>query len=378
MMAPRIVFRTDASLSIGTGHVMRCLSLADALQKRGAVCHFICRSHPGHLIDHILACGHTVTALPQTEMGFTETTPVHAFWLGTDWRNDARETRAVLQGQRTDWLVIDHYALDARWESEVRPACERLLVIDDLADRPHDCDLLLDQNLGRAVQDYAAWVPASCKVLAGPQHALLRTDFSDWRDRIQARRATAQLQRLLITLGGVDKDNATSQVLKVLCDCALPEDCKITVVMGPKAPWLADVRLHAAKMPWPTDVRVDVRNMAQLMAESDLCIGAAGSTNWERCCMGLPCLLLVLADNQQSSAKALAQARAVQVVAFSSIAVSLPAHIKALASGNSLAQMSAAAFAITDGLGAPQLAQQMLASRVPSRDTELAMAGGTF
>jgi len=381
MVEPMIVFRTDASLAIGTGHVMRCLTLADALRERGARSHFICRTHDGHLIEHIRAHGHQVSALPATasasSTSITDNSTAHAHWLGVDWVSDALDTLTVLQGQRSDWLVVDHYALDARWEKKLRHGCQRLLVIDDLADRSHDCALLLDQNLGRLASDYDRWVPVRCPVLTGPQHALLRPEFADWRYRSLARRATPRLQHLLITLGGVDKDNATTQVLQALRGCQLPDDCKITVVMGPHAPWLTDVLANAAQMPWPTEVLVDVNNMAELMARSDLAIGAAGSTNWERCCLGLPCLLLVLADNQKSSAEALEQVKAVQVVTLASLAVSLPAHIRELASREMLEKLSNAAQTITSGDGAHQLALRMLTTLdSPCADTQ-AMTGET-
>lgn len=381
MVEQMIAFRTDASLVIGTGHVMRCLTLADALVERGARSHFICRAHDGHLIAHIRARGHRVSVLPVTESTSkalaTDNSTAHDHWLGADWVSDARETLMALQSQRTDWLVVDHYALDARWEQHLRQACQQLLVIDDLANRPHNCELLLDQNLGRLASDYGRWVPVNCTVLAGPQHALLRPEFVVWRTPSLARRFTPRLQHLLITLGGVDKDNATSQVLQALRSCPLPGDCKITVVMGPHAPWLGDVLEQAAQMPWPTEVRVNVNNMAELMAHSDLAIGAAGSTNWERCCLGLPCLLLVLADNQQSSAEALEQVKAVQVVELASLAVSLPAYIQELAYGETLATLSNAARAITSGHGAPLLAQRLLTTCESSHAGVHSMVGET-
>lgn len=364
MNTPLIAFRTDASLDIGTGHVMRCLTLADALCQQGATAHFICRAHDGHLMDLIRARGHRVTALPRLAYEQADPTPPHARWLGTDWATDARESLSALHGQTPDWLVVDHYALDARWETALRPACHKLMVIDDLADRPHHCDLLLDQNLGRLAEDYDRLIQASCAVLAGPRYALLRPEFAAHRAPSLARRHPPQLQRLLVTLGGVDKDNATSQVLQALRHSPLPASCQITVVMGPHAPWLAQVQAQAAHMPWATDVVVNVNHMAELMAQSDLAIGAAGSTNWERCCLGLPCLLLVLADNQKSSAQALQQARAVRVMDLESLAVSLPRLMAVLGAepnaGQALAALSDAAQAITNGQGAGLVARQML------------------
>ncbi len=303
-----IAFRTDASLQIGTGHVMRCLTLADALRERGAQSTFICRPHAGHLLDLIQRRGHTAKALAPADDAFTAPAdPTHAKWLGTDWASDAAQTQQALGEQVVDWLVVDHYALDRRWEQTMRPHTRRIMAIDDLADRPHDCDLLLDQNLGRQAKDYGGLLSRHTQTLIGPPYALLRPEFAQWRELSLHRRAQPQLKNLLITMGGVDQTNATGQVLDALTHCELPADLRITVVMGPTAPWLSQIQAQATAMPRPTQVLAGVSNMAQLMAESDLCIGAAGSTSWERCCLGLPAIQLVLADNQKEAALALTE-----------------------------------------------------------------------
>jgi UDP-2,4-diacetamido-2,4,6-trideoxy-beta-L-altropyranose hydrolase len=304
----RIAFRADASLQIGTGHVMRCLTLADALRERGSQSTFICRPHAGHLLGLIKQRGHEAIALPPADEAFiAPADPFHAKWLGTDWASDATQTSQALGEQVVDWLVVDHYALDRRWEQAQRPHTRRIMAIDDLADRPHDCDLLLDQNLGRQTQDYCGLLSRQTQTLIGPAYALLRPEFAQWREYSLQRRANPQIKNLLITMGGVDPDNATGQVLDALTHCELPSELRITVVMGPQAPWLAQVQTQAATMPRPTQVLAGVNNMAQLMAESDLCIGAAGSTSWERCCLGLPAIQLVLADNQKEAALALTE-----------------------------------------------------------------------
>lgn len=316
-----IAFRTDASLDIGTGHVMRCLTLADALRERGATCRFICRAHPGNLIDLIHQRGHKVIALPLPLVPNTDPAPqsmidepAHTHWLGTNWAMDASETRVALGADILDWLIVDHYALDTRWERSLRAAYRRLMVIDDLADRAHDCDLLLDQNLGRSAEDYDGRVASRCTVLVGPRYALVRPEFPALRTESLERRQDPQLKRLLITMGGVDKYNATSHVLDALRQLPLPVDFRIVVVMGLYAPWLEEVRMRAEQMPCRTEVRVNVSEMAALMAESDLAIGAAGSTAWERCCLGLPSILLVLAENQQVIAQGLEKAGAAKII----------------------------------------------------------------
>jgi len=358
----RVAFRTDASLTIGAGHVMRCLTLADALKAKGAHCHFISRAHPGHLLELIRQRGFECTALPaelsaQPAANIQTTSdsakePVHAPWLGCAWQTDAEQTRAILAKLQPDWLVADHYALDQRWETALRPNFQQLMVIDDLADRPHQCDLLLDQNLGRQPQDYADLVPAQCKVLTGPQYALLRPEFAALRAYSLQRRQQPVLKNLLITMGGVDQPNATGQVLQALKGCTLPQDCRISVVMGLQAPWLPQVRAQAQDMPWPTEVLVNISDMAQRMADSDLAIGAAGSTSWERCCLGLPTLLVVLADNQKEGATALADSECALLLGeVENIKKSIQPMMHLLQKTEMLQALSQASYAATDGQG---------------------------
>ena len=236
---------------------------------------------------------------------------------------DAGQTRAVLAEVRLNWLVVDHYALDARWERTLRSNCDRLMVIDDLADRPHVCDLLLDQSFGHGTADYGGLVPQSCVVLLGPRYALLSDEFAKLRDYSLQRRAEPEIKALLIAMGGVDRSNATGRVLDALRESQLATDIVVKVVMGPSAPWLNEVRAASAHMPCRTDVLRGVQDMAQLMADSDIAIGAAGGTSWERCCLGLPTILLVLARNQDRVARALSASGA------------------AICAGDSLADLSA-------------------------------------
>lgn len=364
----KITFRTDASLHIGTGHVMRCLTLANALQATGAQCHFICREHPGNLIVQIRQRGFTVSVLPAaTEALITDELAIgaqssYASWLGVDWATDAAQTKVGVGATTVDWLIVDHYALDARWEQTLRPLCHQLMVIDDLADRPHDCDLLLDQNLGRDAGDYSQLVPEGCTVLAGPHYALLRPEFAALRDDSMRCRATPQLKHLLITMGGVDQADATGKVLEALQDCPLPADLRITVVMGPHAPWLERVKLLTKLMPQPTVVKVNVNNMAQLMADSDLAIGAAGSTSWERCCLGLPSIIGVQAVNQQLIANALELSGAAKVFNLNEGVKPISELIAKVVSDNhSLQNMSISAAAIADGNGVGRVAAQLKA-----------------
>lgn len=361
----KVVFRTDASLQIGTGHVMRCLTLADALRERGAECTFICREHAGNLLALIEQREHNALALTAcSDLVDFAANPAHAAWLGASWEMDAKQTLQALGPLVVDWLVVDHYAVDCRWENAVRSRTKHLMVIDDLADRPHDCELLLDQNLGRTARDYRGLLRPDTATLIGPRYALLRPEFAKMRGESLVRRAKPQLQQLLITMGGVDKDNATGQVLDALKECALPQDLRITVVMGPRAPWLAQVKAQAGIMSRPTEVLVGVTNMAQLMAASDFAIGAAGGTAWERCCLGLPGLVLVLEQNQREGAVALQMAgAAVLLEACRQVSCVFGGWQPTLLQ-DSMLQMSRASAAVTDGSGSVRVANQMLNSHV--------------
>lgn len=341
---------------------MRCLTLADELRDRGAECQFICREHPGNLIGLIRGRGFIVTTLPSVNVSFRLEGGTYAHWLGCDWQLDAKQTLDAVQVTIPDWLVVDHYAIDSHWEEILRPKVRQMMVIDDLADRRHVCDLLLDQNLGREAGDYSSKVPAACTILAGPCNALLRPEFAELREYSLARRQRPLVKNLLLTMGGVDASNATSRVLEALKKSVLPEDCCITVVMGPHAPWLRRVRELAVSMPWPTRVKVGVENMALLMADSDLAIGAAGGTSWERCCLGLPTLLVVLAENQWHGAQALKRHAAVVLIGeVDDIEKQLPQAMEVAVQGEILAQMGRAASEITDGRGIEKLSELLRA-----------------
>ena len=358
----QVVVRADASTDIGTGHVMRCLTFARALAEQGDRCDFICRAHAGHLVDFIRGQGFVVHVLPlvASPNALADGT-AHAPWLGASQAQDAQACQPVLQALQPDWLVVDHYALDARWEQAMRPHTRRIMAIDDLADRLHDCDLLLDQNLGRLAKDYGGLVSSQTQTLIGPTYALLRPEFAQWRERSLQRRVQPQLENLLITMGGADQTNATGQVLDSLTRCELPTDLRINVVMGPSAPWLAQVQAQAAAMVCPIQVLSGVSNIAQLMAESDLCIGAAGGSAWERCCLGLPTLLLILAANQQAGAMALQAHGAAWLAADTDqLMKQLTDLFNPDRADAILREMSQAAFKLTAGDGAIRVIELLL------------------
>ena len=357
----RVIIRADASLAIGSGHVMRCLTLAEALRAAGHTVAFICRAHDGHLSAVIAQAGFEVFMLTKpVASAFAQNTDMpyaHSAWLGVGEAKDFADCQPILADQQPDWLIIDHYAIGKPWQQNARQALPhvKILVIDDLADRAHDSDILLDTTFGRHAADYRDLVPPYCRLLLGTRYALLRPEFAEWRERsLKKRHKPAAQQRinLLLNLGGVDSDNVTLAVLHALqtYHAKQQRDIRVTVVMGKTAPHTASVQAFAKTAAFDCQVVIHATNMAQRMAQADIAIGAAGSTTWERCCLGLPSVLLVLADNQRHIAHALQQARVVALCARERLAEDLPNALAQVLTN--YAAFSRRAAALVDGRGA--------------------------
>lgn len=297
---PDIAFRVDAATWIGSGHVIRCLTLASELKRLGATCRFICRDFEGNLADHIAAQGFRVDLLPAYDDPLGTSARDESAFLGVTSERDARETRALLGGQ-VDWIVVDHYGIDTEWETAMRPSAKRIAVIDDLANRQHDCDLLLDQTLGRSKTSYKGFVPDSCTLLIGAEFALLRPEF---RGKGRPRTESRQASHALISMGGGDQHNITIAALKTLRETEQCRDHRVTVILGPLAQNHAEVTAFAAK-DRAIDVRSGVTNMAEFLTEVDYAIGAVGMSALERAVMGVPSVLVTLAANQKAIAHAL-------------------------------------------------------------------------
>lgn len=360
LSSKQIVFRTDSSVAIGTGHVMRCLTFAVGLAEQGAQVQFLCRAHDGNLIDFIESRGflvHSLSATSGSDRSLrSKNGPAHAAWLGCDWQTDAQYCRAILSGS-VDWIIVDHYALDHRWESSMRDKCNHIMCIDDLADRSHDCDVLLDQNLGRTANDYRDFVNTDTRLLLGPQYALLRPEFFHWRNISLARRQLPELRHILVTLGGIDRYNVTGRVLKTLAQCRLTTLEQITVVLGSRAPWRTEVTALAADMQVTTTVLSDVQNMAELMTSSDLVIGAGGTTTWERCALGVPTIQLDLAPNQKFICQQVKLYGAIILCGVADLECELQNVLQIVSDPSCMKQLSMIASTITDGRGMQETLQ---------------------
>lgn len=298
----RVVFRVDASCRIGTGHVVRCMTLAAALREGGAEVSFISRAHEGHLLERLRSAGFKVSVLPAPIVAAPEGSEDYSAWLGVTQAVDAAQTVDRLDGPPPDWLVVDHYGLDIAWESALRPHVHCILVIDDLANRIHDCDALLDQNYaaGGAAR-YRDLAPENCRLLLGPEYALLRPEYRAFRMR--PRPGGAKLERVFVFLGGTDHRGATRSVLEVLAEPSFRE-LVVHVVVGPNYADRASLDAVAARR-GQTIVEGPRPHLAEAMWMADLGLGAGGTTTWERMCVGLPSLVVSVAENQRPACEAL-------------------------------------------------------------------------
>jgi UDP-2,4-diacetamido-2,4,6-trideoxy-beta-L-altropyranose hydrolase len=299
-----IAIRADASVDIGTGHVMRCLALAEEFRRRGAKVLFICRESAGDLCDFLAEeYGLEVERISNLTSPRPDTANLAGSKTsGSSWREDAIQTVAAIQ-RRTmhpDLLVIDHYGIDRGWENSLRPLVKRILVIDDLANRPHDCDVLLDQNLHDAVETrYAGLVADSCRVFVGPRYALLRTEF----DQVTAKIREFGLRRMMVFFGGTDPSNEALKVLRALG--MLGSDApEAKFVLGPANPH-GETIFRAAKGVRSVEILPRTNHMGDLIAEADLGLGTCGGAAWERCVLGLPSLVVVNAENQRDDTRIL-------------------------------------------------------------------------
>lgn len=335
---PHALIRCDAAPAIGAGHVMRCLTLADALAAEGWRCGFVCAEGTAAAVAALRARPYAVTERPGP---------------GPD------DLRAAAP-DGVDLLVVDHYGWDAAREAPLRGWARRILVIDDLADRAHACDLLLDQSPARRATDYAGLVPAQAVLLTGGAYALIRPEIAAARPWNAALSTTEP--RVIVAPGATDPDNVTEVFLAGLAGTGLEAD----VILSSAAPHLERVRAACAAAPFPARLHVDVRDMAALQAGARLAVGAPGGSALERCVLGLPSLLVVTADNQLTNARALTDAGAARLLgrADALTAEAVAAAVQALDEA-ALSAMRQAALALCDGRGRGRVLNVLLG---PERD----------
>ncbi|MBI4534077.1 MAG: UDP-2,4-diacetamido-2,4,6-trideoxy-beta-L-altropyranose hydrolase [Candidatus Melainabacteria bacterium] len=342
----KVLFRVDASPQIGGGHVMRCLTLAKVLANEGVECSFVCVEGSQNVVQELVKLQFEQYVLAPEEF-------------------DNPDALVGLSVGQFDVLVVDHYGLDEKYEKACRAKAGKIVVLDDLSGRAHDADVLIDPTHGRVASDYSGVVRKGCQLLLGPHYALVRPRFAILRPESLARRGcNVPVRRILVSMGLSDATNATSVVLEAVAVAGL--SVAVDVVMGVGSPHLMAVKALAEVMPFPACVHVSPGNMAELMAQADLAVGGGGTASWERCCLGLPTILLSVADNQLMVAKALGAIGAVHYVGRfpgSSVQLIAKALAELVADDKRRQQMTIAASAICDGRGARRVALALMPER---------------
>lgn len=350
-----IVFRCDASDEIGGGHVMRCLSLAESLSESGAKIYFVSRECEGNLFFRIQLAGHTLIPLAARDNKFTENENILQEVEANDFIDCIKDICVA------DWLIVDNYSLDSRWEKAVKKYTRKIFVIDDLANRKHDCELLLDQSFGRKEKEYSKYVRKDTKVLCGSKYSLLRKEFNLYRDKsIERRRKLSRTFEILISMG-MSNNKSTLRILHDLQECSLPEKTKLNVVLGSKDETVKGIESSLRKMKWDSEIFENVDNVAEIMCRSDMAIGASGSTTWERCCLGLPSIVVVLAENQRFIAETLEKYNAVKILWQNGIESPelLCNKISEMNNDSVLSEMSKSCLNICDGLGVDRVISEL-------------------
>jgi UDP-2,4-diacetamido-2,4,6-trideoxy-beta-L-altropyranose hydrolase len=335
MMQPFAVIRADASKSIGGGHIMRCMALGFELSKAGWIYAFASRPE-------------TADTVPLLSASDSE-----LFLLRGKRKEEQFEIRNRWPGG-CDLLIVDHYHRDASFETKCRGWARRILVVDDLADRDHDCDILIDQTPGRRETDYAGIVSPGCRLLLGPRFALLRSAFKQARfAALRRREKIGPVETILISFGMIDNRNGCLASLMALKRAGYQG--KAHVMIGSAAPHLDELRRSISAWPFKVCLHVDEKLPEDLMVQADLAIGAGGSMTWERCCLGLPSMVWVAAKNQQKVAEAMATTGALSLIQgnIQSQISEMAAIITNLISDHALrAEMSRKAAKTCDGYGA--------------------------
>lgn len=296
-----VAIRCDASVEIGTGHLMRCLTLANQLKKAGADIIFIGSNISAPLSKVITQIGYFYSDIQCNSVTWSQE---------RDAESTTNAVNTVFNG-KIDWVIVDHYQLDSVWERKIRTLAKRVMVIDDLANRRHDCDVLLDQNFYKNMSvRYEGLLPENCLTLIGPKYLLLRDEFLEARKSVKCR--TGVVNRILVFFGGSDPTNQTERVLNAILSI---ENIKldVDVVVGIENSFRE--RIERICYTHPNFIyHCNISNMASLINAADLAIGAGGSAMWERCYLGLPSITVTFADNQVEVTRDLAQVGAIEYI----------------------------------------------------------------
>lgn len=310
----KIAIRVDASEEIGTGHLMRCFCLATELISIAEDIRFISYQIPDYFCNLLNESGYSVVKIDY-ELYSNEYQVRGKISDSVNQKLDSEATLNALScDEKWDLLIVDHYQLDARWESDLRKVVDKIMVIDDLANRSHDCDVLLDQNFYNNLQTrYVGLVPEHCKCFLGPSYLLLRREFLVEKSKLRARNGS--INRVLVFFGGSDPTNETQKVIDAI-DLLNASELQFDIVIGAANPRLNNFKSMQFNY---ENVRFyfQVNNMAELIQKADLAIGAGGSAMWERCYLGIPSIITITAHNQKETTEAVASKHAIFLLGYS-------------------------------------------------------------
>jgi UDP-2,4-diacetamido-2,4,6-trideoxy-beta-L-altropyranose hydrolase len=367
-MIQQIAIRVDGSAQIGTGHVQRCLSLADALRRCGAEIVFVTRLGGDAVAGLISRRGFRQISLSESTVNYKKQSgdPPHAEWAQVDWLTDADQTISAVAHLNPAWVLIDHYAFDARWHNKVQAqlGC-KLAVIDDLGDRPLSADLVIDHNpVPDPKAKYAASLNEVRKFLTGSRYALLDAVYG----QMPARRVLDYVKSVGIFMGGADADNLTCLVIRACRDAGY--DRHIEVVSTGANPNMAVLKLLIDQDANST-LSLDLPNLADFFSSHDMHIGAGGGATWERCCAGAPSIVIQSAENQTVVVDALIAANAAICCRVPASEAIKPAIKNIISQFELRCQLSSSASKLVDGKGSARVAAAIGASQLIVRPATL-------
>lgn len=353
----RIGIRVDSSNQIGYGHLIRCLALASELTRRGHLCIFICLEFEGNSIGLLKSFGYRVlSSKPNSKISVMNLNQAINY-------DDSKNTLDILLNQNFDWLVIDHYFINSKWEKLASKYCRKILVIDDFFDREHYCDIFLNPNKTLDTEEIEIKkFPTKCRLLVGPKYALLREGFSGARTTANMKfRQISEIRNILVMTGGVDQFNIANSILMGLNQCIMLKNLNITVILGSGSPGLEGVKsftkaIHINSI----SVLCDVSEVHKLMQGVDFVISTAGSTAWEICCLGLASILIPVTNNQKRISCYLNEVGAAIELHPNEVIMGLKEVFAGVLSLERIHAMQSVAASVVDGLGAARVADEIL------------------
>ena len=361
-MVKKFYIRADASPVIGTGHFVRCLNLAKSLIKRDAEVTFISRNLGVDLNKRLVAAGSRVINLPFQNRLSSQSPYDYGTWLGVTERDDISQCLNLIDDVDALSIIVDHYGINEEWLSLAKKSCSKLIVLDDLAERKLDVDIVINQNVGWSSSDYAHLVGQETNLLIGPQYALISEKYAFARRNLVRDFTNSAQLRILVSLGGADNENISGKVMRVLEKMQTKHDFVVTIVVGAMNPNSKELTEISQRSDGKIVLIQGANNLVDACLSHDIAIGAVGGSSWERCCLGLPTILVPIAANQKPAAKMLQKVGAGFLVdCFNdNFEHDLAQALRRMSDEETRSTMSKQALRICDGLGSERVASEIM------------------